>query len=201
MDINDYQRFADSLHPDYQASSDRLTELVKQKNGMRLLHGLLGMIDEVGEIAKAIKARIYYGKTLDIDNLVEETGDLAWFLAEFSSGLGKELSEILEANQAKLRRRYPDGFSERSAIARRDKAQLRKPMLSDSGIQWYAPDDDEPYPDIHGLREFWYKVFNNGKFIWERRIWVQNRQQAKELIESWNQRSKSAGADWAYELI
>ena len=38
----------------------------------RLLHAVLGLSDEIGELAKAMKARFFYGASLDIVNVKEE---------------------------------------------------------------------------------------------------------------------------------
>lgn len=45
-------------------------------------HVMLGIIDEIGELAGAIKKKVGYDKTLDITNIKEELGDLSYFLAQ-----------------------------------------------------------------------------------------------------------------------
>lgn len=47
----------------------------------RMLHGLMGMCTEAGEFIDALKRHLYYGKELDTVNLLEEVGDLCWYLA------------------------------------------------------------------------------------------------------------------------
>lgn len=44
-------------------------------------HAKLGIITEVGEIADAYKKHLIYGKPLDVTNIMEEIGDLAWYVA------------------------------------------------------------------------------------------------------------------------
>ena len=44
-------------------------------------HALLGLIDESGELAKAYKSELAYGKELDEANIQEEIGDLCYFSA------------------------------------------------------------------------------------------------------------------------
>lgn len=47
-----------------------------------LKHVLLGIIDEVGELAKVVKRKVGYGKTIDITNVKEEMGDLSYYIAQ-----------------------------------------------------------------------------------------------------------------------
>jgi NTP pyrophosphatase (non-canonical NTP hydrolase) len=51
-------------------------------------------------------------------DLIGEMGDLLWFLAELADVHGLTLDEIAEANIDKLRRRYPEGFSEEDSLHR-----------------------------------------------------------------------------------
>lgn len=44
-------------------------------------HAILGLIDELGELASCLKKFIGYNKTLDYDNLAEEIGDMSYFIA------------------------------------------------------------------------------------------------------------------------
>ena len=54
---------------------------------------------------------------LDREHLKKELGDIAWYLAEAATALDLPLEEILQANLAKLKKRYPQGFeTERSQI-------------------------------------------------------------------------------------
>ncbi len=78
-------------------------------------HAFEGMVDEVGEIASAIKKHRRYGKQLDRQNMIEECGDLMWFVSLMASGLGTTLDDIATANINKLRARFPDGFTEHDA--------------------------------------------------------------------------------------
>lgn len=89
----------------------------------RLGHAVMGLADETGELAKAVKAHLYYGKALDKENVAEEIGDVLWFaqLAATAAGLG--LGDIATANIEKLRQRYPHLYSDAAALARADKQE------------------------------------------------------------------------------
>jgi len=83
-----------------------------------LLHYALGIVTEAGELADALKKALIYGKPLDRVNLIEEIGDLQWYEARMLDHLGSSFSEARARNIAKLRKRYPDGFTEEDAIVR-----------------------------------------------------------------------------------
>ena len=85
---------------------------------VRLLHAALGMHTESAEFADALKKNIFYGKPLDTVNLAEEIGDLLWYVAIASDALAIPLEKILENNIAKLRKRYGEKFTEKSANTR-----------------------------------------------------------------------------------
>ena len=88
-------------------------------NGMpRLLHACMGIQTEAGEFCDSIKKAIYYGKKLDVVNLIEELGDLLWYIGVASDVLDVSLESIMEINISKLRARYGEEFSEEAAINR-----------------------------------------------------------------------------------
>lgn len=87
-----------------------------------LLHALLGLAGEVGELIDPVKKAMFYGKPLDVENITEETGDLLWYIAgPLCRALGADLGQIAAANVAKLRERYPDNYTDAAAIERADK--------------------------------------------------------------------------------
>ncbi len=83
-----------------------------------LLHAALGLAGEAGEVADALKKARYQGHPLDNDHLVEELGDLLWHAAETAHFLGVPLSQVMERNIAKLRRRYGEAFDVQKGLDR-----------------------------------------------------------------------------------
>ena len=79
---------------------------------------MIGMNTEQAEIQDQIKKHLFYGKPLDKTNLVEEMGDLFWYLGVMSHELGVPFDEIMAKNNAKLRARFGAKFSERAALNR-----------------------------------------------------------------------------------
>ena len=88
-----------------------------------LLHAILGIAGESGEIVDAVKKHVIYNKPLDIANMREEIGDIMWYIALACRTLDFDLGEILEENIAKLQKRYPDKYSDVYAVARMDKVE------------------------------------------------------------------------------
>ena len=87
-----------------------------------LLHMAVGVSGEAGELLDAVKKATIYGKPLDRENVIEELGDLEFYMEGLRQGLGITREETLQANVAKLGARYAAGkYSDKAAIARADK--------------------------------------------------------------------------------
>lgn len=86
-----------------------------------LLHAALGLCSEAGEFADAIKGSFAYDKELDYENLVEELGDLLWFVSLACNALGIPMDQPAVACIEKLYKRYPEKFSNEAAHERADK--------------------------------------------------------------------------------
>ncbi len=84
----------------------------------RIEHAVMGIVTEAGELMDAVKKTKIYGKELDKVNLVEEAGDLMWYLAVLADELGVSFEEMWEKNINKLRARYPEKFSKENALDR-----------------------------------------------------------------------------------
>lgn len=88
-----------------------------------LMHMAMGVSGESGEILDAIKKVVIYQKDVDFDNLIEELGDIEFYLEGLRQGLNITREETIEANIAKLGKRYPGfQYSNNAAQARADKA-------------------------------------------------------------------------------
>lgn len=86
-----------------------------------LIHAILGISGEAGELLDAIKKHTIYNKPLDVENVVEELGDLEFYLEQLRQALSISREETLQANIKKLRKRYPSGYSDQLAQDRLDK--------------------------------------------------------------------------------
>lgn len=130
-----------------QLEADHATMVLQlQKSGSVILQSLdpvkvatihmgIGVAGEAGELLDAIKRWTIYGKDLDRENVVEELGDLEFFMAGIRQNLGITREETLAANMDKLGVRYRGHqYSDEQAIARRDKQPEPELPLSDDQL-------------------------------------------------------------------
>lgn len=117
MNEQDYDRMTVALS---KAGSDIINELSPEKAD--LLHMAVGVAGEAGELLDAVKKATIYNKTLDRENMVEELGDLEFYMSRIRQLLGVSRDEVLENNYAKLSKRYAKGqYSNKQAQERADK--------------------------------------------------------------------------------
>ena len=94
--------------------------------GCHLIHMVMGITGEAGELDDAVKKVVIYMKPIDRENVVEELGDLEFYMEGLRQELGITREETLEHNVAKLGKRYQDHqYTDQQAIERADK-QLRE---------------------------------------------------------------------------
>lgn len=106
---------------EFRAFVDRL--FVKQRDGVEgLLHAAVGLAGESGEVLDLIKKVWVYDKPLDREKLIEEMGDVTHYLMMLCIKLQIDFQVLMENNVAKLKKRYPDGYSDAAALARADQA-------------------------------------------------------------------------------
>lgn len=87
-----------------------------------LLHMAVGISGEAGELLDAIKKHAIYNTEIDVDNIIEELGDLEFFMEGIRQELELDRDTILRQNVEKLAKRYPDGrFTNIAARERKDK--------------------------------------------------------------------------------
>lgn len=86
------------------------------------LHMIAGVSGESGELLDAIKKHVIYKKPLDRANVVEELGDLEFYMEGLRQGLGITREETIDGNIAKLSVRYSGlKYSDSAAQNRADK--------------------------------------------------------------------------------
>ena len=105
--------------------ADILRSLTPEK--CNLLHLASCVAPEGGELFDAIKKHVFYEGELNRANVIEECGDIAFYLQGIYQALGITHEEVLAANIAKLRARYEKktgvlGYTNAAAHERLDKA-------------------------------------------------------------------------------
>lgn len=76
---------------------------------------------EAGELFDAVKKSVIYRKEIDRENVVEELGDLEFYMEGLRQGLGITREETIAQNIAKLGERYQGKYSNQAAQERKDK--------------------------------------------------------------------------------
>ena len=85
-------------------------DMSKYEDYIAPLHYCLGIMTEAGEIASLVKKEVFYEKQIASDKLKLEIGDLLWYVARLLDLSDLTFEECMEANLAKLEKRYPSGF-------------------------------------------------------------------------------------------
>lgn len=115
VQLGDYiEQAAVTDNPDYVGIAARLQD----ENALRILHAVMGMVTEAGELMDAVKKYAIYGKPIDLVNLKEECGDTFWYQALLARAAGFTFEEAQTTNIEKLRARYPNKFTEHDALNR-----------------------------------------------------------------------------------
>lgn len=85
-------------------------------------HGATGVATEAGELLDAAKKFCIYNKPLDRINVIEELGDIEFYLEQVRQEIGISREETLIANMDKLGERYKNfKYTDQAAITRADK--------------------------------------------------------------------------------
>ena len=109
-----------------------------------LMHAVLGLSGEVGELIDPVKKAMFYGKPLDVENVKEEAGDLLWYIAgPLCRALNCSFEELAMRNAAKLKKRYPEKYTDAAAIHRADKFEPLAPVAKNY-VEGSAPKSNPP---------------------------------------------------------
>jgi NTP pyrophosphatase (non-canonical NTP hydrolase) len=93
---------------------------------MSILHAAIGINTEAGELLDAIKKAFIYGQTINVENVIEELGDLEFYIQMIRNAMQINRGEVLEANVKKLELRYPLKYTDECAKERADKQGSEK---------------------------------------------------------------------------
>lgn len=108
MMANDYQRMAMRTGGEYKSEYDMLRNAAYGLNG------------EAGEVIDLLKKHEFQGHKLDKEKLIDELGDVQWYIALAAKALDVTLEEIMQHNIDKLIKRYPEGFDKSRSINREE---------------------------------------------------------------------------------
>ena len=93
-------------HPGSDEVAQRLVAL--DSTQARILHSILGVSSEVGELVEAVIGSLYRGEIggvppeLDLVNISEEFADIGWYMNTGLDAVGMQTSEAMSRNRQKL---------------------------------------------------------------------------------------------------
>jgi NTP pyrophosphatase (non-canonical NTP hydrolase) len=106
---------------------------------LNTLHAAVGVSGEAGELLDAVKKHWAYNKPLDRENVIEELGDLMFYITHLMCVMKLSYVEIINANVTKLRHRYPQGYTDADAQARADKLTALPVLDSENPPSQHRP--------------------------------------------------------------
>jgi NTP pyrophosphatase (non-canonical NTP hydrolase) len=97
--------------------------LFKQESFRHMVdHARGGVCEEAGELSTCLKRHVVYNKPLDRANLIEELGDVRFFVQAVMNLFNISEQEVLQSNAEKLAARYKElTYSDTAAQCRADK--------------------------------------------------------------------------------
>lgn len=119
MTGNEYQKEAlRTLSPIRPSNEEFRNASENDYKNLVLMEGAMGLCGEAGECLELLKKSIFQGHPLYRKDMVEELGDVAWYLAVSAWAIGYDLDDIFKSNLEKLEKRYPNGFEEERSVNR-----------------------------------------------------------------------------------
>lgn len=87
-----------------------------------MIHMAIGISSEAGELLDAIKKAVIYRKKVDVDNVIEELGDLEFYMEGLRQSFSITREQVIDCNIKKLSKRYHSmSYSDDQAQQRADK--------------------------------------------------------------------------------
>lgn len=93
-----------------------------------LMHMAAGISGEAGEVLDIVKKNFAYGKPLDQAHLIEELGDIVFYINGLLWMIDTSWDEVLTTNIRKLEARYPSGTFNADHAIHRDTAAEKAAM-------------------------------------------------------------------------
>lgn len=126
LDTPDTQCLAErSLHSEMVQALCKSGDLIRSEltaQDAHILHMVVGISGESGELLDCVKKAVIYRKPIDMENLIEELGDLEFYMEGLRQSYGITRSQTLSHNITKLSKRYEGlKFTNEAAQLRADK--------------------------------------------------------------------------------
>ena len=85
-------------------------EILRTGGKVGVIEAVMGMCEEVGEVSGKINKATFRKHNTNVEELINELGDVLWYLAMTAHNAGVPLEAVARLNFAKLQQRYPEGF-------------------------------------------------------------------------------------------
>lgn len=133
---------------------DQMFEPESKAMTVPLVHAIIGIATEAGELLECFDKDVF-----DRVNFIEEVGDVLWYLAIGLNAVGSTFEEAQRTNIAKLRKRYPEKFTEYDANNRDLNAErdvLENPFreayeMGQAAFHAMVLLEHNPYPPMLGV--------------------------------------------------
>ena len=107
-----------------------------------LMHMTVGISGEAGELLDAAKKAFIYRKPIDRENVIEELGDIEFYMEGLRQGLDITREETIQGNINKLAERYKGfKYSDTAAQERADKTPEQDAIERAENLQVQDPSD------------------------------------------------------------
>lgn len=120
-----FEKIIDISYPDMVSQTKKKGESIMMSltnHKVDIIHMGMAVAGEAGELLDAVKKMMAYNQELDIKNVIEELGDIEYYMEGLRQVLNLNRDDILKANQEKLMKRYKDfKYSDEQAKQRNDK--------------------------------------------------------------------------------
>lgn len=110
----------DEYHAEAMRTRPGFGQTILQPEDAQLLNAVMGLSGEAGEALDHVKKHLFQGHPLDEEKVKKEIGDALWYIVEAADAMDVSLEDIAAMNIAKLRKRYPHGFSAERSLNRPD---------------------------------------------------------------------------------
>ena len=110
----------------FQAMTDKLMVTHHHPIDPIIEHSIDGICSEAGELADAAKRVKWYGTDIDITNILEECGDILFYLDKLVRKCDSSFEEVMQMNMKKLAKRYKDHEFTKDQAVNRDTDAERK---------------------------------------------------------------------------
>jgi NTP pyrophosphatase (non-canonical NTP hydrolase) len=104
----------------YQKNAEKTINKEITSSRELILNACLGLAGEAGEVIDHVKKWAYQGHELSKEKIIDELGDVLWYMSEMCTALDIKFAQVSNYNTRKLKRRYGDKFSKEQSINRKE---------------------------------------------------------------------------------